>query len=416
LFNRIWKGIFKNSKLNTLTVVIVLLTIYVIVSTVTADTFGTTVVSISPSSQTVSPEGTFNIDVYCIPGQPIKSFELKLSFDSSLLQFNSVAEGDIFDGYSTFFNSGFINNTTGSIVDVYGLITGTGNVTGNGTLVSINVTAIDITGSSLIGLYDVGVTNETEYVSLEINNGTVQVDATIPEFNDTSPSMGYTGDTYTFNVSVTDNVDAADEISVKVNWIHGSLGYNESMNNVGGDYFEKTIDLDSYNISNMTYIIYAEDTCNNSNTTSAVSVIIIDDDNPSLEVDNSDNSGTTGDTYNFDITASDNILVDGVNISWFHDTLIGNLALSYSAGHWIGIATLDDSISNLIYRIQVNDSSGNHFISNQQIRPVVDNDPPIIYSDSGNVGVEEILVICGLSLSITTMLDRLELSESNSVS
>ena len=65
-------------------------------------------VSIDPLNQNVSPEENFTVSVYYEPDQPIKSFELKLSFDSSFLQVNSVTEGDIFDGYSTFFNSGSI--------------------------------------------------------------------------------------------------------------------------------------------------------------------------------------------------------------------------------------------------------------------------------------------------------------------
>jgi len=48
----------------------------------------------------------FNVNVSCVPGQAIKSFEFKLSFNAMFLQVNSVIEGDIFDGYTTFFNNG----------------------------------------------------------------------------------------------------------------------------------------------------------------------------------------------------------------------------------------------------------------------------------------------------------------------
>lgn len=387
MLNKKWINILKKSKLNALAVTIMLLTIFFAATTVIADDFENTIVSVDPSIQTVSSEETFTIDVYCNPGQPIKSFEFKLSFDASLLQVNSVTEGNIFASYTTFFNPGTINNSAGSIVDIYGLITGTGNVTGNGTFVSISVTAKDVTGTSSIGLYGTGVTNETEYVPLEVNNGTVQVDATAPEFGDNSPSTGHTGDTYTFNVSVTDNVDIASELTVKVDWSHGSLGNNESMTHVGGNYFEKTIILDLSSISDMTYSIYAEDTCGNADTTTAASVTVTDNDNPSLDADNSDVAGTTGDTFNFDITASDNINVDGVNVSWSHGSLDGNLALSFSGGHWIGNVALDDSSSNLIYRVQVNDSSSNYVRGSQQSKSVTDNDPPSISGDSGNVGV-----------------------------
>ena len=133
----------------------------------------TTTVSINPPSQTVSPGETFTVDVFCVPSQQIKSFELKLSFDPLLLQANSVTEGDIFDGYTTFFNPGTIDNNAGNIVDIYGLILGSGNVSNPGTLVNISLTAKSTIGSSLLNLYDVGVTNETEYVSITVNDGKV---------------------------------------------------------------------------------------------------------------------------------------------------------------------------------------------------------------------------------------------------
>jgi chitodextrinase len=165
--------IFDRWKSYVLTVVIILSALSVS-TTVTADDFETTVY-INPSSQTVFLEDTFTIGVYCAPGQPIKSFEFKLSFNASLLQVNSVTEGDIFAGYTTFFNNGTIDNNTGSIVDIYGLIQGSGNVSNNGTLVDISITAKSTIGTSSLNLYGVGVTNETEYVSIAVNNGSAIV-------------------------------------------------------------------------------------------------------------------------------------------------------------------------------------------------------------------------------------------------
>jgi hypothetical protein len=115
------------------------------------------------------------VNVSCIPGQPIKSFEFKLSFNALLLHANSVSEGDIFDGYDTFFNNGTINNIAGTIVDIYDLIVGVGNVSDSGTLVTISFTALDTTGVSYLNLIDVGVTNEVEYLEVNVSNGNVSV-------------------------------------------------------------------------------------------------------------------------------------------------------------------------------------------------------------------------------------------------
>jgi hypothetical protein len=132
-----------------------------------------TLVFVSPSSQTVSAGQTFTVNVSCTPGQLIKSFEFKVSFDPSLLQANAVAEGNIFSGYTTFFNDGAINNSAGTIIDVYGLIVGAGSVFTPGTLISISFTARSVSGTSAVGLYGVGVTNETNYVPITVTNGGV---------------------------------------------------------------------------------------------------------------------------------------------------------------------------------------------------------------------------------------------------
>ena len=218
--------IFDRWRSYVLTVVIILSTLFVS-TTVTADDFDTTVY-INPSSQTVFIEDTFTTGVYCALDQPIKSFEFKLSFNASLLQVNSVTEGNIFDGYATFFNSGTIDNNAGSIVDVYGLILGSGNVTNNGTLVNISITAKSTIGTSSLNLYGVGVTNETEYVSIAVNNGSaiVQSADNNPILSSPNPTNGSAnvpistallsiniqdpdGDTFNYTISTSPNIGSS---------------------------------------------------------------------------------------------------------------------------------------------------------------------------------------------------------------
>lgn len=165
------RGVEKRATLLPTVCVVVLLLTIVVPLPVKAD--GPTLVQVSPLSKTVSAGQTFTLDIACTPGQPIKAYELKVLFNPTLLQANSVSEGTIFTGYTTFFNDGTINNTAGTIVDVYGLILGVGSVTTPGSLVSISFTAHLSSGTSSISLSDVGVTNETTYVPITVTNGTV---------------------------------------------------------------------------------------------------------------------------------------------------------------------------------------------------------------------------------------------------
>jgi uncharacterized repeat protein (TIGR02543 family) len=132
-----------------------------------------TIVQVNPSNKTVSAGQTFSLTIACTPGQMIKSYELKISFDPTLLQANSVTEGTLFNGYTTFFNAGTINNTQGTIINVYGLILGAGGVSTPGTLISLSFTTLSASGTSSLSLYEVGVTNDTAYVPITVTNGSV---------------------------------------------------------------------------------------------------------------------------------------------------------------------------------------------------------------------------------------------------
>ena len=135
-----------------------------------------TTINIAPASLSVDPNYNFNISIYCSPNKPIKAFELKLLFDSSVITADSVSEGDIFEGYPTFYNAGIINNSEGSIINIFNLIIGEGNVTDPGTLVTISFTSSSEIGSSDITLYDVGITNETNYISILTSDGSITVE------------------------------------------------------------------------------------------------------------------------------------------------------------------------------------------------------------------------------------------------
>jgi len=139
------------------------------------DRANNTIIRIEPENITVDPGSSFNVSVYCIPGQPMKSYELSIEYNASLIHANLVTQGDIFEGYGSFFNSGTINNTIGRITSIYELILGAGNVSDPGYLIHINFTAQQINGTTPIDLINIGVTNETAYLPLTITNGSVQI-------------------------------------------------------------------------------------------------------------------------------------------------------------------------------------------------------------------------------------------------
>jgi len=187
------RGINKRVSLLPTIFLIILLFTSIVPLPVKAD--GPTLVQVSPSETTVSALQTFSLNITCNPSQPIKAFEMKVSFDPSLLQANSVTEGTIFSGYSTFFNDGTIDNSAGTIINIYNLIIGPENVSNSGTLVTISFTAKTFSGTSTIDLYDVGVTDELGYVSITVSDAAVTVigENQPPIFSSASPTNGSTG-------------------------------------------------------------------------------------------------------------------------------------------------------------------------------------------------------------------------------
>jgi len=134
-----------------------------------------TPVRVNPAGQTVNASSSFEVTIECVPEQPVKAFELKLSFNPSLVRVNSVSEGDFFEGYNTFFNAGTIDNSAGRVINIYNLIVGPGTVTGVGSLVTISFTARSTSGTSALSLYDVRLTNESDYLPISVVSGAVTV-------------------------------------------------------------------------------------------------------------------------------------------------------------------------------------------------------------------------------------------------
>jgi PKD repeat protein len=213
------------------------------------------------------------------------------------------------------------------------------------------------------------------------NNDTITklilvIDFFAPEIVDHTPTIGYTGNSFTFNATITDN-DLVSIANVEY-WYGTGIHSNVSMTNVAGDYWVNTITLMD-TLDSLNYFIAAADPGINWNTTVTKNITIVDDDTPSF-VDNSTPTGTTGDQYTFDITATDNIGVANVTVTWAHGQYSGtNVSLNNDGdGTWSLTITLDNNLSVMTYTITVTDTSNNVNTGLQQTVTVTDNDNPVI--------------------------------------
>lgn len=132
-------------------------------------------IRILPESIVSSVYETFTIEIRCEPAQPIKGWELSVSFDPTYLQLLNINYGDFFSGFPTFPSYDIlIDNENGIATRIYNLIFGPGMVDDWGILISIEFYSKH-SGLTLISLYDVGLTNDTMYLPLNVLNNAVRI-------------------------------------------------------------------------------------------------------------------------------------------------------------------------------------------------------------------------------------------------
>ena len=138
-----------------------------------ANAQGETVIAVEPSSQSVSFNETFTVNITIDPAEPITAVQCNLRFNSSLLTAISVSDGGMFDWW---FGPIDINNTSGVIEGIIAFNTGSNTTSESGTFAVVTFQAKSLVGVSPIELENVGISNATgTAVDISILNATVSV-------------------------------------------------------------------------------------------------------------------------------------------------------------------------------------------------------------------------------------------------
>jgi hypothetical protein len=196
-----------------------------------------------------------------------------------------------------------------------------------------------------------------------------------------------TGDSFTFSVEIDDNIDGAQVNSVSLLYTYGgdwssattlSLSYNN-----GNGYWEGTITV-AHTLSSISYNVTARDAGGNSDTWTGYRRPVMDNDVPAIDTDTTANAGTTGDPFNFTMTASDNIAVQNVYVSYAY--LGGNsynmlMMTSDGTGGYYLVVDLEDTLSPMSYNFTVYDTSMNMITGANGGVAITDNDNPYLFSD-----------------------------------
>ncbi|MFO7991633.1 MAG: S8 family serine peptidase [Thermoplasmata archaeon] len=213
---------------------------------------------------------------------------------------------------------------------------------------------------------DRGISAESEQFTAEIK------DNDKPTIQNNCPNSATSGEQYTFNVTVEDNIDVS---YVNVSYYTDTGGYiNESMTRTSDNFYEKTITLPS-STKSFWYKIAVEDSSNNLENTDKIYVM---DKKLPVITDKSKNSATTGDGYSFEADIEDNRGVDSVHINYQTDTTPIKNSTMISAGksNYYRDIEIPSNASVLKYYICSRDISGNWNKTVEMELPVRDNDPP----------------------------------------
>ena len=119
---------------------------------------GSTLMTVSAPTQSVSLGTQFTVNILVQPNSPIVGAQFNLSFNPSLVNVNNVTEGNLFkqNDANTYFIPGTINNNTGIVTGVACVAIGNGQSVSNpGTFAVITMTARTNTGTSTLNLSNV---------------------------------------------------------------------------------------------------------------------------------------------------------------------------------------------------------------------------------------------------------------------
>ncbi len=197
------------------------------------------------------------------------------------------------------------------------------------------------------------------------------------------PDSGTTGESVQISLLATDNVGIT---TYQIN-IDGTLYDLEK----DGDYYNSTINIPPGSTASITYDVTFNDAANNPNATGGTVITVTDNDAPASLTDTSDTSATTGETFTFEVDASDNIGIHEVHVVyWFGTGSPTNSTMSGTGPYNLDITIPSNSLDTLHYYFTISDEAGNWLVGTQEDITITDDEAATVSNEasdgSGKVG------------------------------
>jgi len=199
---------------------------------------------------------------------------------------------------------------------------------------------------------------------------------------DSSDTEATTGEVFTFNLQVTDNVEL---VQVRlIYWFGTGTAENVSIANVTDKRWMHEISIPDDSIEPLNYRFEAVDSSTNWNITVERAVDVVDNDLPFFGDDQTPTGATTGEEFTFAVYLYDNIDVMEADIVYKYGSGVTTkvILIEGEADIWEATITIEDTLDDLTYEITVVDTSGNLNNTLGGSVEITDNDLPVILDDS----------------------------------
>ena len=171
--------------------------------------------------------------------------------------------------------------------------------------------------------------------------------------DDTSDIVATTDDSFTFEVNATDNIGISD--AYVIYWFGTDAPTNTSMTGTGPYDHQITIPLDS--LDTLHYYFAITDADGNWLVGPQVDITVVDDDAPTIVTDDSDTTADAGQSFFFQVNATDNIGVTEAYVIYWYDS--GPETRATMIGAFNRTIIIAPDATTLHYYFAVSDAAGN---------------------------------------------------------
>ncbi len=115
-------------------------------------------VNVQPASVEVNLDNTLVVYVNVTPGAQIAGMQTNIKYNPANIRIDYIQEGNLFTrNLTTFFSPGQINNSAGTVINIFDTILGAYSTNVMGTFITIHATPLVQGSSSTIELYNVKI-------------------------------------------------------------------------------------------------------------------------------------------------------------------------------------------------------------------------------------------------------------------